>query len=254
MGRWISSYAGFYIWLFYLCCVAFPDPGVIWVNSLTPAAQTPRAALQTVNNGTTPAGLSSSSHSHLAGTEGHFMNHKWQLQFQNVEGWEVRSPVTSTVEGCRSEGGEQGRCFGWAQQMQTFLPDHVKFWRKEEEEDLCIVLTLMKECRTVRHEILFLRYECEQTVRINRYSAHRVCYLQCAVSRDAFLLTLKGSVCVCVSTTVWIFILILTRSTDIVHRDYAHKFTLPHTMVKITASSLRRRCIFIEAETPLATN
>lgn len=59
-----------------------------------------------------------------------------------------------------------------------------------------IFLTLMKARRTFRWEVLFLQNECEQTVGINQYSAQRVCYLQCAVSRDAFLLTLKGTLCV----------------------------------------------------------
>lgn len=198
MGWWITRYACFYIWLFYLCYVAFPDPRVIWVNSLTPAAQAPGAALQTVNNGTTPTGPSSSSRSHLAGTEGHFLNHKWQLQFQNVDGWIVRSPVTSTVDAHCSEGRESGRCFGWTQQMRTSFYRAVSNCGGKRKRPLFIFLTLMKECRTFRHEILFLQYECEQTVRINQYSTQRVCYLQCAVSRDAFLLPLKGSVCVCV--------------------------------------------------------
>lgn len=138
MGWWISGYTSFYMRFFYLCYVTFPDQGVIWVNSSAPPAQAPGAVLQTVNNGTTPTGLSGSSRSHLAGTEGHFLNHKWQLHFQNVVGWEVRSPGTSTAEARRGGGREPGPCFGRTREMNfKFLPGCAEFWRKEEEGVVC---------------------------------------------------------------------------------------------------------------------
>lgn len=113
MGRWTAPDC-------FTCATSvFPDPGVLGVNSLTPPAQAPGAALQTVDNGTTPTGLSGSSRSHVAGTEGHFLNHKWQLQFQNVDGGEVRSPGTSSVDARRSEGREPGRGFGPTRQTRT---------------------------------------------------------------------------------------------------------------------------------------
>lgn len=152
------SYASFYMGLFYLCYVTFPDQGVIWVNSSAPPAQAPGAVLQTVNNGTTPAGPSGSSRSRLAWTEGHFLNHKWQLHFQNVVGWEVRSPGTSTAEASRSGGREPGaRALGRTRQMNfKFLPGCAEFWRKEEEGVVFFVfLAIMKERKTFRHEILF---------------------------------------------------------------------------------------------------
>lgn len=86
---WDGGFRGMlaFTWDCFTCATShFQDQGVIRVNSAAPPAQAPGAVLQTVNNGTTPAGLSGSSRSRLAGTEGHFLNHKWQLHFQNVVG------------------------------------------------------------------------------------------------------------------------------------------------------------------------
>lgn len=96
------------------------------------------------------------------------------------------SPVTSPDNTSRSQsgGGEPADALGGHEKDNFYWA--VSQFGEEMETGPVIFLTLMKGCRALRREVLFLQYECEQTARINQYSAQRVCYPQCAVSRDAF--------------------------------------------------------------------